>query len=64
MSVRCLRCGLPLDTETFIARPVITDEMLARAITAYAQAAGDPHEQADHDNAMREAIAAALDIEP
>jgi hypothetical protein len=40
------------------------DNMLARAMDAYDQAAGGSMDEADHASAMREAIAAALDIEP
>lgn len=42
----------------------VNDAMLARALHAYATCAADPDEQADHDNAMREALTAALEVRP
>lgn len=40
----------------------VDDDMLGRAVAAYAEWAGDPNEEADHLSAMREALAAALEV--
>lgn len=42
----------------------VCDEMLDRALRAYARCESDPGDPADHEAAMREALAAALEIEP
>lgn len=55
----CPVCGAQRETGE-----VVDDAMLDRALAAYVRLTVDPFEEADHVNAMREALAAALEVTP